>query len=340
MIKYSIIIPHYNIPSLLKRCIDSIPKRDDVEIIVVDDRSDIHCIDELRSIIHTRNDVRLIELTKNGGGGYARNQGLKEANGEWIVFADADDYFNYCFNDILDEYVYSTTDIVFFKVTALDCFTYENSQRSTLGINDYIADFIKSNGKHHENLRYLHGVPYSKIIRHQLIKDHNIRFDETRGADDTTFAYLIGYYATEIKADKRSLYCSTVREGSVSTLNDTETIFTILDVLGRAVVFFHSVGKQFYENFLAANLYLFLRSKDYSNFDSAIKKLVNLGLSENEIQEIFIREMGKYSLRSLIYCILYSPSSKLKAKGAKNMLTYAIPHHIKKILNTTIGKYK
>ena len=36
---FSIIIPHKNIPSLLQRCLDSIPKRDDVQIIVVDDNS-------------------------------------------------------------------------------------------------------------------------------------------------------------------------------------------------------------------------------------------------------------------------------------------------------------
>ncbi len=39
MFDYSIIIPHYNIPKLLLRCVKSIPERDDVQIIVVDDCS-------------------------------------------------------------------------------------------------------------------------------------------------------------------------------------------------------------------------------------------------------------------------------------------------------------
>ena len=39
MINYSIIIPHKNIPNLLQRCLDSIPNREDVQIIVVDDNS-------------------------------------------------------------------------------------------------------------------------------------------------------------------------------------------------------------------------------------------------------------------------------------------------------------
>ena len=40
MIRYSIIIPHYNSFLLLRRCLDSIPKREAVQVIVVDDNSD------------------------------------------------------------------------------------------------------------------------------------------------------------------------------------------------------------------------------------------------------------------------------------------------------------
>ena len=45
MINYSIIIPHKNTPDLLRKCLDSIPHRDDVQIIVVDDNSDEDKVD-------------------------------------------------------------------------------------------------------------------------------------------------------------------------------------------------------------------------------------------------------------------------------------------------------
>ena len=48
MINYSIIIPHKNIPNLLQRCLDSIPNREDVQIIVVDDNSDPNIVDFVR----------------------------------------------------------------------------------------------------------------------------------------------------------------------------------------------------------------------------------------------------------------------------------------------------
>ena len=42
---FTIIIPHKNVPDLLQRCLDSIPKRDDLHIIVVDDNSDSKIVD-------------------------------------------------------------------------------------------------------------------------------------------------------------------------------------------------------------------------------------------------------------------------------------------------------
>lgn len=48
--QYSIIIPHYNIPHLLERCLWTIPKRSDTQIVVVDDKSNDENLQELKSI--------------------------------------------------------------------------------------------------------------------------------------------------------------------------------------------------------------------------------------------------------------------------------------------------
>lgn len=57
---YSIIIPHYNIPDLLQRLLDSIPQREDIEIIVVDDNSSSDVVDFNHFPGSDRNDVRII----------------------------------------------------------------------------------------------------------------------------------------------------------------------------------------------------------------------------------------------------------------------------------------
>ena len=89
---FTFIIPHKNIPSLLQRCIDSIPQREDVHIVVVDDNSD-SCQVDFSHFPGLNNPFVEVIFTKEGyGAGYARNVGLKQVQSKWVLFADADDY--------------------------------------------------------------------------------------------------------------------------------------------------------------------------------------------------------------------------------------------------------
>ena len=113
MFNYSIIIPHKNIPSLLRRCLDSIPERDDLEIIVVDDNSKEDTIRDLQTI--HRNNLQIIYTKEGRGAGYARNVGISKAQGKWILFADADDYFEEIAFNTLDLFTNSKAQLVLFN---------------------------------------------------------------------------------------------------------------------------------------------------------------------------------------------------------------------------------
>ena len=90
---FTIIIPHRDCPDLLQRCLDSIPERENVQVIVVDDNSDPSIVDFDRFPGKGRDNVKIVFTKEGKGAGYARNVGLEYATGEWIVFSDADDYF-------------------------------------------------------------------------------------------------------------------------------------------------------------------------------------------------------------------------------------------------------
>ena len=111
-ILYSIIIPHYNIPELLQRCLNSIPDLPSFQVIIVDDCSDGKIVDFRYFPGMERENVKCIFLKERHGAGFARNLGLRYACGKWVLFADADDFFHKDFYNIISAYEKSSYEVV------------------------------------------------------------------------------------------------------------------------------------------------------------------------------------------------------------------------------------
>ena len=225
MKNYSIIIPHKEVPDLLRRCLNSIPRREDVQIIVVDDNSKRTENNGVSAVINT--EVVYPELVKKypyvewvwsknekgrKGAGCARNLGLERAKGKWIVFADSDDFFNPCFNEALDKYVDDENDILFFYINSVDSETLKEAER----LHNYnnILNETAALSKW-DNLLYL-DVPVSKFIKRNLIFSNNITFPEIICSEDILFSVKSTYYAYKkisIKSDR--LYTVTERLNSL-----------------------------------------------------------------------------------------------------------------------------
>lgn len=322
-VTYSIIIPHHNIPDLLKRCVNSIPKRDDTEVIVVDDGSNLESLEKVRLICRqSANNIRLIERSTCNGGGAARNTGLEHAEGEFVIFADADDYFNYCINSILTEYASSKFDIAFFKSNSVDSDTYESRYRTVIS-NGYIDLFLGNNKEGESKLRYLCGVPWGKIIRRSLISDHHLRFDETSIHNDTTFSYTTGYYAKKITGDCRCMYCVTQRKNSVSRNQELSKVLTSIDVFGRAVLFVHKLGLNYHEEQLYMNFYYLQKTKQFDGFLRGFQLLKKLGFNLHEAMDSYCELISKQSPRYLIDSCKHSPNKYIR-KRCFDLLPHSI----------------
>src|SRR5690625_3962554 len=107
MMDLTIIVPHYNSTDSLKKLLATIPKRNNIEIIVVDDKSkkkERNLYDELKASQEFSHVMFLLNLTKIKGAGVCRNIGLRCAKGEWVLFADSDDFFVEGFYQIIKKY--------------------------------------------------------------------------------------------------------------------------------------------------------------------------------------------------------------------------------------------
>ena len=90
-IKVSVVIPVYNQEELVIKALDSIPKRDDIEVIVVNDGSTDNTYKVLKA--YNRLDLRLYNNNGNIGLANTLNVAYDVAKGEYIVNLDSDDYF-------------------------------------------------------------------------------------------------------------------------------------------------------------------------------------------------------------------------------------------------------
>ncbi|ALK86054.1 Glycosyl Transferase Family Protein [Phocaeicola vulgatus] len=177
-------------PRLLERCLCSIPTWDEIQIIIIDDNSNSESVDFSHFPGNGRKNTEILFTKEGKGAGYARNIGLSHARGKWIIFADADDFFTAdCFT-ILNEYMDSPHEVIYFNVRFV--MSDNPSQESRRGT--YYTNFF--NDVNPENkLRYQSQVPWGKMIRRNFLSTFHIQFDETRIANDVYFSCLVGIYA-------------------------------------------------------------------------------------------------------------------------------------------------
>lgn len=237
---YSFIIPHHNTPDLLKRLVDSIPQREDIEVIVVDDNSD----DDKKAKI-TRSDVTTIYVDKEHtkGAGHARNVGMDAAIGKWLLFADADDFYKPNFIDVLDKYKDDDIEMLFYNIDSVDSHTLRASERNRARTyQKLINNYDGSTDSINHLLFFLYG-PWRRMILRDYVKKHGFRFEEICVTNDSFFSLQVSYFAKKWKVDKRIVYILTYTEGSITYSRTTKQKYvTILNVFRRRAKLFNYMG--------------------------------------------------------------------------------------------------
>ena len=227
---FSIIIPHYDIPDLLMRCLDSIPVREDIQVIVVDD-----CSPDADTYLQkypalSRPFLELYHTPIGGSAGRARNIGLEHANGEWLIFIDADDFFAEDMEAILKDAVNRSEDILFYNYRVV-----KNSDLTTPGVRNWYSKFFAEyaiDGKE-DRFRYLFPSLVGKIFKRRLVTEYQIRFDETSHSNDVGFSFKCGAFAKSIGIVDRVLFVVTEREGSLAAYQFTGAKRSVQEFIAR-----------------------------------------------------------------------------------------------------------
>lgn len=268
---YSFIIPHKNCPGLLQRCVDSIPDRDDVQVIVVDDNSD----EGKKPSLKERKNLQVILLDKkqSKGAGRARNFAMEQAKGKWLLFADADDYYTDYLSVILDKYKSDdVTDIVYLNACVFD----ENGKTNLFYSDILINDFINGKKGAEMELRYDLWTPWSRMVKSSVVFNNNLKYDELPATNDKMFCLYCSYYSKIISAESNIVYkYFRPAKGSITDKQrDSKMLDGLLDVRRRTILLYKDAGYNRMPSFWAI---LFRTSyvKDLSN-SVVLKKYIKV----------------------------------------------------------------
>ncbi|OSZ58574.1 glycosyl transferase [Streptomyces pharetrae CZA14] len=93
MPRFSVIVPAYQVQAYLHECLESVLTQSypDLELIAVDDRSPDACGEIIDEFAARDPRVKAVHLERNGGLGAARNAGMAQATGDYLIFLDSDD---------------------------------------------------------------------------------------------------------------------------------------------------------------------------------------------------------------------------------------------------------
>lgn len=219
---YTIIIPHKNIPDLLQKCLDSIPQRDDVEVIIIDDNSDENIVDFTHFPGLDRKNTKVIFDKSGKGAGHARNLGLSAIKDtKWLIFSDSDDYFTDYLGVAMDKYLNDDSDEIYFKRHSV-----------YVGTNKPATRHQKSNARVDEALatgnvgiiQYKELGPVCKFVSYRLVKDNNIKFEPIRYSNDVMFFMQVGCFIKKLTVDPNPIYVVTEREGSLMKIFSKEAV--------------------------------------------------------------------------------------------------------------------
>ncbi len=213
MMKFSVIVPTYNSEKYMTELLNSLAKQDfpktEFEVVVVDDCSTdqtLQIVEKYRNKLNLK--VSQLE-TNSGGPGKPRNVALKQAEGEFVLFVDSDDYINKeTLKDaaaFIDEH---HSDVLLIKMKGVNGRGVPQSMFKETAPEVTLL-----------NSRIIYTLSPTKIYRTALLKDNDIYFpEELKSAEDQLFTMKAYLNANRISVlSDKAYYYATKREGEHSS---------------------------------------------------------------------------------------------------------------------------
>jgi len=228
--KVSVIVPVYNVEEYLPQCVESIINQDcaNKELVLVDDGSPDNCPNICDEYAEKYDFIRVVHK-ENGGLSDARNAGIREATGDYVLFVDADDFIEPgSISVIMEVAERSFPDVVFLEAQKYF------PDGSTAPLGDGIKEDAVRGKSAEEVLRFLGrsskfpGSACTKLIKRELLSDE-LLFEKGRLSEDIDWSIRL-----LLKA-KSYDYCGAVyynyRKQRAGSITNTAGLKSFRDVM-------------------------------------------------------------------------------------------------------------
>lgn len=220
--KISAVIPLYNAEKYIGACIRSIlvQTMKDIEIIVVDDCGTDHSVEIVREMMAAPDGarIRLVSLEKNSRAGIARNTGLAQAAGEFVIFIDSDDEIEpEMFETMYATAVKEGSDVCLCDAAKI----LPDGKILRMGHLEDAAGEVTEEKRRRLLTSYVTAM-WTMLCRRTFLLDNEIYFTPEK-YEDSFFVPLVFLYADSISYVKEPFYRYFVRSNSiVTTVDDTK----------------------------------------------------------------------------------------------------------------------
>jgi glycosyltransferase involved in cell wall biosynthesis len=307
----SVIIPIFNVEKYVEKCVNSLLNNDlkinEYEIIIVDDGSKDNSLFIVNELAKQHSNIKIISQ-KNKGLGGARNTGINNSIGEYLLFLDSDDWY--------------------LPNTLKNCITIAN--KHNLEILEFAAQGIAPNGKivfnsinttkeriltgvaYYNSIRYLNSA-CNKLYKRSFLVNNNLLFLEKIYIEDFEFNTRVFYCAKRVMATDFLVAQFLQSENSITRNNDfskkekvindfIQIIQITNDLYKNPTVFIDESSKLFFQerlSFLVTTLFFqLLKYKTTYSYKNKIKKQIKQ--TELLYIDFIIYEKNKDLFRKLI----------------------------------------
>lgn len=281
-IKVSVVMPVYNAEDFLNQTLKDVSEQTlkEIEIICVDDGSTDSSCEIIENWRKKDSRIQLIRQ-QNLFAGVARNTGMAQATGKYVIFWDSDDMFHH---EALEK-MYLQSEKTGADICVCGARRYDGENKQYISSDVYLnkkklpkKEVFNKKDMPDQIFNFATNVPWNKMYLKEFIEKHDLKYQAIRQANDTYFTLMSLFLAEKITCVKDILITYRVNNTKSLTGRASDTVFCAYDsyVLTKQTMEQYPEFKLVKKSFRNRALSGFLHSLRSQQSFEAYEKLYNM----------------------------------------------------------------